>query len=150
MSAQDKPPEPPGAVPRDLAAQQVTAPLPTGQQPFAYPHFQQSAPVVDVRRAAGQGMDIAKMLGVVVTICTIIFSAGAANEKLKQLEANQRAFVEQQRQHNRLQDDRSEKSSSAVTDLTQQVRELTEQLKRLRVTRPRRRAEPDQPLPLGP
>jgi len=77
---------------------------------------------------------------VALTIGTIIFSAGAANEKLKNIDARQ-MVADQQREHrNRLRDDRDEKLKSAFEGLSAKVDDLAEQVKQQRA-RPWRRRE---------
>lgn len=118
------PPSVPGAVPRFMSPEQVTAPLPMHPAP---PWVQFQPP--PERKKDGHAWDAAKLLGVVLTICTFIFGAGAANEKLKNIESARKAEADQQAQRTRLQDDRDEKLKSAVDGLAIKVEMLTEQVK---------------------
>lgn len=85
--------------------------------------------------------DVVKVGAFLVTIGTIIFGAGAANEKLKHMEAGRQAEVENQAQRARLQDDRHEKLTSAIEALDKRVEVLTDQMKRAREARRERRRE---------
>ncbi len=98
----------------------------------------------------GHGYDVAKLLGIVVTIGTIIFGAGAANEKLKNIDANQSAAGEQQKHRIRLEDDRYEKLKSAFDALGTKVDALTEQVRQARIPHHGRRRATDEPLAPGP
>ncbi len=118
----------PGAVPQFMWPPQVTAP------------HQLLPPPPPPEPKKGHGWDAAKLIGVALTIGTIIFSAGAANEKLKNIDARQ-MVADQQREHrNRLRDDRDEKLKSAFEGLSAKVDDLAEQVKQQRA-RPWRRRE---------
>lgn len=96
--------------------------------------------MTDEVKHKGHGWDAAKLLGIVVTIGTIVFSAGAANEKLRNIESARKAEAEQQSQRTRVHEDRYEKLRSAVDGIGVKVESLTEELKRVRWQR--RRATP--------
>jgi hypothetical protein len=119
----------PGAVPVAFAPHQVTAPHPWGYQP----------PPHDLKPSWLSAMDVAKLLGLVVTIGTIIFGAGKLVAKLENIEASQKSREEQQAHRTRRDDDRYEKLKSAVDGLGDKVESLTEQVKQARAPRWRRR-----------
>jgi uncharacterized protein HemX len=148
---QDKPPPDAGAVPRAFSPDQPTAPLPTQPPPWAYPHFPQPAPVVEVK-STSRSVDVAKLLGLVMTIGTFVFSAGALTERLKNSEENQKVVAAAQREHNRQQDKRMDDLSASVANLGKQLEQLAEQLRDQRAPRRpvRRDRESDRPMPPGP
>lgn len=151
---QDKPPAQPGAVPMFVSPQQVTAPLPLGQQPWAYPHFPQPAPVVEVKKEKSEAWDAAKLLGMVVLLGGVVFGAGRLAQKQDNTDSNLRDFREDQKTVNRGLADGVQKANSAALDAAAQAREINEQLKRLNITgsnhRRTYRNASDRPLPPSP
>ena len=126
----------PGAVPQFMAPQQVTAPLPTHQaSPWGYP-----IPPPEPKKD-GHGWDAAKLIGVVLTIGTIIFGAGKLVAKLENIEASQKVADDQQANRTRVHDDRYDKLKSSVDGMANKVDDLTEQVRRARTWRGGRRRE---------
>jgi hypothetical protein len=126
--------KPPGAVPQFMWPPQVTAP----HQLLLPP-----APPPEPKRS--NGLDVAKLLGIALTIGTIIFGAGAANEKLKIIDANQKAADEQKKHRSRLEDDRYDKLKSASDSQGGKIDALSEQLQQISRARSWRRREAARP-----
>jgi len=117
----------PGAVPQFMWPPQVTA-----------PHQLLPPPPPPEPKKDGHGYDVAKLIGIALTLVTFIFGAGVAYQKLQTIDANQKAADEQREHRNRLRDDRDEKLKSAFEGLSAKVDDLAEQVKQQRARRPRR------------
>lgn len=130
-------PQQPGAVPQFPVPPQVSGPHLVN--PWGVP-FQQPAQPSEPPKGQG-AMDIAKLLGLVLTISTIIFGAGKLVAKLENIDGAQKAREEQQAQRERLNDDRYEKLKSAFDAMGKRFEDLTDEVKDMKRQRRGRRVQ---------
>lgn len=138
MEPSDKPPAPPGAVPQFISSQQVTAPLPTQPQPpWAYPHYQQATPHVDLKPKQ-TWHDVVKtalaVVGVLITVGGIIFAAGQLAGEFRTFKAESTKRLDQQETKINQAADSASKANSAALDAATQAREINERLRHLNIT----------------
>lgn len=135
----------PGAVPQAFSPQQVTAPLALGHpshatNPWGIPPYLQPPPP-EPKKDRG-GLDLAfKIIGLAITVSTIIFGAGALSEKLKHIEENQKAADGMRAEEKQQQHERDRGVMKAIDRLGQRVDDLSEQFKQTRTQRHDRRRE---------
>lgn len=140
-----KPPEPPQGVPQH-AHPQVTQPfgIPAQTaQPWAFPHYQQPSPVVDLKKTSWH--DVVKtaivVLGALGTVAGYLYSAGIQAGETRSFKETVSARLAQQDARESVRADDLRSTKTAVIDLANQVREMNDKLRRLNVTgrnRPRR------------
>jgi len=126
----------PGAVPSAISPQQVTAPLPLhhahATNPWGIPPYLQPPPppAPEPKKDRGGGLDLAfKLIGLTITVGTIVFGAGALSEKLKHIEENQKAADGMRVEEKQQQHERDRGVMKAIDRLGQRVDDLSEQLK---------------------